>query len=136
MSEIVIENIDIYNETKETVTENMVTVFCDLKNEILGTEFELCVSILLPTNSKKINFKMRKEKYVPNTLSFLYSSVSGEIILTPEIIRSECADFDHTFPEHFLFLYIHSLLHLKSHEHGSEMEALEGKYFTKYRKSI
>ncbi len=124
------ETIDIYNETK---TQTPVLRFLELKNEILGKNFELSISILLSKNSKKINFKQRKQKYIPNTLSFLYTENSGEIILTPEIVESEAKDFEHSYSEHFLFLYIHSLLHLKKLDHGTPMEKLEEKYFKKFK---
>jgi len=61
-------NIELYNETK---TEIPLFDFLKIKNEILGKNFELSISILLGKNSKKINFKQRKQKYIPNTLSFL-----------------------------------------------------------------
>lgn len=125
-------NIEIYNETK-IPTPNFN--FLKLKKEILGEDFELSISVLLPENSKKINWKMRRQKYFPNTLSFLYTQKSGEIILTPEIIKKEMKDFGHTYEEHFLFLTIHSLLHLKTFDHGSEMEKLEQKYFKKFKNS-
>lgn len=128
--------LEIYNETKiETPNIN----FLKIKNEILGENFELNISLLLGKNSKQINFKQRKQKYIPNTLSFKYSSNSGEIIFTPEIINSESYAFLSTFrkggqkyPEKFLYLYIHSLLHLRNLDHGQEMEDLEVNYLERF----
>ncbi len=125
-------NLEIYNETNSQIPNLRIL---DLKNEILGKDFSLSVSLLLPKNSKKINFKQRKQKYVPNTLSFLYTDSSGEVIMTPEVIQSERKDFDHTYEEHFLYLLVHSILHLKGHLHGEEMEKAEKKYWKKYKNS-
>lgn len=125
------ENLEIYNETN---TQTPDLDFLGLKNEILGEGFSLSLSILKGVNSKKVNKKQRNKTYTPNTLSFLYSADSGEIIITPEIVEKEMFDFDHTYEEHFLFLFIHSLLHLKGHDHGEDMEKLEQKYLKKYTK--
>jgi len=126
-------HLEIYNETNSQIPNLRIL---DLKNEILGKKFELSISLLNPVNSKKINFKQRKQKYVPNTLSFLYNKTSGEIIMTPEVIPSEMKDFDHTFDEHFLYLLIHSMLHLTGLDHGMTMDTKEEKIFKKYQKDL
>jgi rRNA maturation RNase YbeY len=128
-------NLEIYNETKIPIPKYD---FENLKKEILGDDFELQISILKSKNSEKINKKQRKQNYVPNTLSFKYSQKSGEIILTPEVIDSE--DYEvagkiiSSFSEKFLYLSIHSMLHLTNLDHSSKMEKLEDKYFKKYSK--
>lgn len=126
--------LEIYNETKTHIPDMR---FLDVKNDILGKKFELTLSILLSKNSKKINKKQRKKDYVPNTLSFLYSDNSGEIVMTPEVIEKESYEIDGmlltTFEDKLLFLFIHSTLHLKNHDHGDVMEKLEVKYFKKYK---
>jgi rRNA maturation RNase YbeY len=128
-------NLEIFNETN---TETPEINFLELKNKILGENFDLTISFLLPKNSQKINKKQRKQSYVPNTLSFKYSPTSGEIIMTPEIIEGE----DYTladenivlYTEKILYLTIHSMLHLTDLDHGDEMERLEVKYFKLYSK--
>ncbi len=125
--------LEIYNETN---TETPNINFLELKNEILGKNFELTVSILNGKNSQKINKKQRKKDYTPNTLSFKYSNNSGEIIFTPEIISKEDYETESGlltgYKEKFLYLTIHSILHLKDYDHSKEMEKLEEKYFQKY----
>ena len=128
-------NLEIFNETN---TETPEINFLELKNKILGDNFDLTISFLLPKNSQKINKRQRKQSYVPNTLSFKYSPTSGEIIMTPEIIEGE----DYTladenivlYTEKILYLTIHSMLHLTDLDHGEEMERLEVKYFKLYCK--
>jgi ssRNA-specific RNase YbeY (16S rRNA maturation enzyme) len=126
-------NLEIFNETNiETPNIN----FLELKKDILGESFDLTISILLPKNSLKINKKQRKQSYVPNTLSFKYSENSGEIVMTPEVIDSEDYEIDgeilSDFKQKFLYLSIHSMLHMKDLDHSLEMEKLESKYFKKY----
>ena len=126
-------NLEIYNETN---TETPNINFLDLKNEILGHDFELTISILNGKNSQKINKKQRKQNYIPNTLSFKYTDKSGEIVFTPEIIDSEDYEIQSgvltDFRDKFLYLTIHSMLHLNDLDHSEEMENQEEKYFQKF----
>lgn len=123
-------NLEIYNETN---TETPDINFFELRNKILGNYFDLTISILNPKNSQKINKKQRKMDYVPNTLSFKYSPTSGEIVMTPEVIDSEDYALENKvledYNEKFLYLTIHSMLHLTDLDHSEEMEELEEKYF-------
>ncbi len=128
--------LDIFNETNTQIPDLRIL---DLKNAILGEHFELQISLLLPKNSKKINKKQRKKDYVPNTLSFKYSSNSGEIVMTPEVIEAEIYSFTKdkkeidltNFKDKFAYLLIHSMLHLTDLDHGEKMEKLEAQYLTK-----
>jgi rRNA maturation RNase YbeY len=127
-------NLEIYNETN-TDTPNFP--FEKIKDQILGKGFELQISILLPKNSQKINKKQRGQTYVPNTLSFKYSKNSGEIVLTPEVIDNEDYDIGGKiltdFEQKFLYLVIHSMIHLTDLDHGTKMEKLEEKFFKKFK---
>ncbi len=128
-------NLEIYNETdRETPEIN----FLELRNKILGPHFDLTISILNPKNSLKINKKQRKMDYVPNTLSFKYSPTSGEIVMTPTVIDDEDYAFDEEiiedFNQKFLYLTIHSMIHLTDLDHGEEMEKLEEKYYREFNK--
>jgi rRNA maturation RNase YbeY len=129
------DKLEIYNETG-TVTPNLD--FCSIKNQILGETFDLTISILNSRNSQKINKKQRKQDYVPNVLSFKYSESSGEIIFTPEVIDGENYEVDTkiltSYNEKFLYLFIHSLLHLKDLDHSKEMEEEEEFFFHKFQK--
>lgn len=128
-----LENLEIYNETKNISDSDMSFLslkFLQIKNKILGPNFELAISILDSKNSLKINKKQRKQNYIPNTLSFKYSPFSGEIVLTPDIIQKDTYDFtgEQTLLNKMIYLFIHSCLHLKNLDHGLKMEKLEEKY--------
>jgi rRNA maturation RNase YbeY len=123
-------SLEIYNETKTRINESR---FLDLRNKILGKDFDLSISILDGKNSQKINRKVRKMTYVPNTLSLKYSKTSGEVILTPEVIKKETYILANKkitkFEDKLLYLTIHSMLHLTDLDHGDKMDRLEEKYF-------
>lgn len=120
--------IEIYNETKIPLTVEFLEILETVKLKILGEKYFLSLNVLKGSNAKKLNQKIRSKDYIPNTLSFEYTKYSGEIILTPDVIKKEMANYKHTFNKHFLFLFIHSLLHLKKLKHGKKMEALEQKH--------
>ena len=123
-------NLEIYNETNSQIPKDLRIL--DLKNEILGEKYFLTLNILKGVNAKKLNIKTRGKDYIPNTLSFQYSKTSGEIVLTPVVIKKEMNEYGHDYKTHFLFLLIHSMLHLKKLDHGKKMEALEQKYLKRY----
>jgi len=118
---------EINNETKISLKP---FPFLELKNKILGAKYSLTLNILKPAAAKKLNIKTRGQTYTPNTLSLIYTKNSGEIILTPRVIKKDCKKFGHTEKQHTIFLYIHSLLHLKGLEHGDKMDKLTQKYFS------
>jgi probable rRNA maturation factor len=126
-------NIDIYEKVK-TGIKNFP--FLLLKNEILGEKYFLNISILDEKSALDLNIKTRNKDYIPNTLSFISSKTSGEIILQPNEIKRQSPTFDLSYTECFLFMYIHSLLHLKNLDHGEKMDKLEQKYFKKFLKMI
>ncbi len=106
--------------------------FAKIKEAILGKKYELSLLICADNLAQKINKKHRNKSYIPNTLSFIYSEKSGEIILNARQIEREAKSFGHSVQEHFIFLFIHSLLHLKGFEHSKKMEEAEDKYFKKF----
>lgn len=97
-------------------------------SEILGERYELSLVICGDTLIRNLNKKHRGKDRPTNVLSFPLDRQHGEIFLDWPCIIREAPNFDRTVPEHALDLFIHGLLHLKGHDHGSRMESLE-KYF-------
>ena len=102
--------------------------FCKIKEKILGKKYELSVLICGDKLSQKLNKSFRNKNYIPNTLSFPYNKSSGEIILNPRKAKKEAGAFGHDFKTHLIFLFIHSLLHLKGMTHSYKMEKEEEKW--------
>ncbi len=118
-------SIEIYNETKWQIN---TLPFLAIKNKILGKKFNLSVSILNPKNAQKVNKKIRKKTYTPNTLSFKYSNTSGEIVLCPEVFTKENYGVGSKFENKIIYLFIHSCIHLLDLDHGPKMDELEEKF--------
>lgn len=106
--------------------------FLELKNDILGEEFDLSVHFVDSKTAQKLNKQHRRKDYVPNTLSFPYSKTSGEIFLQLETIFSQAPEFEMSEQNYLVYIYIHSLLHILGLDHGPKMEQLEEKYLQKY----
>ncbi|MBU3925909.1 rRNA maturation RNase YbeY [Patescibacteria group bacterium] len=96
----------------------------ELKNEILGENFNL--SLVYATNRliRKLNKIYRKKDKPTTVLSFPLSKKDGEIFLNLALIKKEKINLD--------YLFIHSLLHLKGFRHGVKMEKKEKSIFKKF----
>lgn len=95
-----------------------------IKNGILGKEYDL--SLVFADNSlmKKINRQYRKKNKIANTLSFVFDKHAGEIFLNNNRRKLK---------NELLFLYIHSLLHLKGCRHNEEMREKESVYLNRFK---
>ena len=123
----------VKNTTKQKIPK---IDFESIKNDILGKDYELSLLFCGDRLSQKLNKQYRNKNYVPNTLSFPYSKNEGEIIINPRKAKKEAKDFGHKADEHILFLFVHSLLHLKGMTHSEKMEELEDELFEKYRREF
>jgi probable rRNA maturation factor len=106
-----------------------------IKNDILGTHYQLSLLLVGTKRATVINQQSRNKTYAPNVLSFPYDSHCGEIVMCPRIAAREAYPYGMTKDGYFGFLYIHGLLHLQGHDHGDVMERLEKKYVKKYQLS-
>ncbi|OGG66017.1 rRNA maturation RNase YbeY [Candidatus Kaiserbacteria bacterium RIFCSPLOWO2_02_FULL_45_11b] len=104
----------------------------EMKDAILGKKYELSVAFVGTARAQKLNVAYRQKTYVPNVLSFPLDDAHGEIYLCPEIAYPEAKDFNLTKDGYIAFLFIHGLLHLKGHDHGATMEALEQRYMKRF----
>ncbi len=106
--------------------------FVQIKEEILGKNYNLSIAFVANKQSQELNRKYRKKDKPTNILSFTLGKSNGELILCPSVIKKESKNFDRNFREFIGFLVIHGMLHLKGFEHSSKMEEAEKKYDQKY----
>ena len=123
------ENISIINKTKDAVPR---IPFPQIKNDILGADYTLSVAYVGEKKSRELNSTYRSKDKSTNVLSFSLSKNSGELVLCPKVIKRENKNFDKTYPQFFLFLVIHGMLHLKGYAHSSRMDRAEKLYCKKY----
>jgi probable rRNA maturation factor len=104
----------------------------EIKNAILGKNYELSLTFVGTKRAQKLNVDYRKKNYVPNVLSFPLSDDCGEIFICPEIAYKEAWEFNLSKNGYIAFLFIHGLLHLKGYDHGVKMEELEKRFMKRF----
>jgi len=106
--------------------------FSDVKNHILGKNFELSLAFVDLATMKKLSVEYKGDDTHTNILTFPLSKQEAEIVMNLQTVRSAAKHFGMTYQEHLLFLFIHGCLHLKGYKHGPEMETLEEKLLQKF----
>ncbi|MFZ2523081.1 MAG: rRNA maturation RNase YbeY [Minisyncoccia bacterium] len=120
-------SVDKFNITNKTRSRVPSVPFVKIKDEVLGKKYNLSLVFIGKRRSKKLNFTHRGKDKATNILSFTLDKSSGEIFITPEVLRKEMKKFGRKYDNFVAFLFIHGLLHLKGFEHGSRMESEESK---------
>lgn len=103
-----------------------------MKDDILGREYRLSLVFVGATRARALNENYRGKTYVPNVLSFPLDTETGEIYICPQVAKREAKKFSLSVPGYIGYLFIHGLYHLKGHDHGDTMDALEAKAVKKY----
>ncbi len=103
-----------------------------MKNEVLGTDYELSLVFASKTVLKNLNGTYRGKNEPTDILSFPLSDSEGEIYINLEEARKESKKFNREFKNFIGFLFIHGLTHLKGFVHGSTMERQEIKFRKKF----
>ena len=93
-----------------------------IKNRIVGTGYELSVTINGDALARRLNKKHRGKTYAANVLSFPLSKTEGEMFLNVRKAAREAKSQGVTVQYWLIYLYIHGLLHLKGFNHGGAME--------------
>lgn len=125
------------------------TLFSNITKDVLSRfenfkqveQFE--VSILLTDNDEmlRLNSEFRKKENVTNVLSFTDVKIDsnrvlefqpnldymylGDIAFGYQVIMNESIEQDKTFENHFIHLFVHSILHLIGFDHKKTKEAKE-----------
>ncbi len=106
--------------------------FVSAKEAILGKNYELSIVFVGAKKSHALNLQYRGKDKPTNVLSFPNSKTSGELIFCLSQVRKDAPDFEQSYEEFLVFLFIHGLLHLKGFDHGSRMESEERKFLKKF----
>ena len=100
-----------------------------MKDKVLGSSYELSVVFCGTKRIRTLNRIYRQKDKATDILSFPLTKNSGEIFICLEKVKSKARQFDRPLQNHFIFLVIHGLLHLKGMVHGSRMESKEKEFF-------
>jgi probable rRNA maturation factor len=101
--------------------------FLEMKNQVMGKNYELSLVFIGEKRSRKLNQEYRQKDKSGNVLSFPLDKKTGEIFICPVRARREMKSFGRKYDNFIGFLFIHGLCHLKGMDHGSTMEKAEEK---------
>ena len=99
--------------------------FLLIKEKLIGKKYDLTVIFCTPEESRLRNKTYRDKDYPTNILSFPLSDTEGEIYISLSTARRDAKKFEMSYRKFLHLLFIHGVLHLKGHDHGSTMEELE-----------
>ena len=114
--------VSIINKTDGKLTR---LPFLMLKERVLGKKYDLSIAFVGDSESRRLNYALRKKNKPANILSFPLSKSSGEILIAQNCARREAPRYGMREPEFLAHLFIHGLLHLKGLPHGARMESEE-----------
>lgn len=103
-----------------------------IKEAVLGKKYVLSVVFVGNKTSRRLNLTYRNKDKATNVLSFSLSKDSGEIYIDLAKAKKELGLFETNYKKHIAHLFIHGLLHLKGHDHGSTMENKELQYMKRF----
>jgi rRNA maturation RNase YbeY len=106
----------------------MDRTFIEIKNKILGKDYDLSWAFISPKKIQKLNLEYREIDKPTDILSFPLSKKEGEIYICKSETRRMAKDFDRSYENFIYFLFIHGCVHLKGYDHGSTMERIEAKF--------
>lgn len=101
--------------------------FAKIAEAVLGKEYDCSLVIVNSKKSQELNSTYRGKNTPTNILSFPLDENEGEIFLDLKKAREDARNFDRSYSNFIGFLFIHGLLHLKGHDHGTKMENAEKK---------
>ena len=118
------------SSTQKSTPKNDWVLFDTIKNKVLGNSYELSLTFIGTKRMRDLNKTHREKDYTTDVLSFPLDDLGeksqmGEVFINLEVANKKSKDFDRTPKNYLVFLFIHSLFHLKGYDHGDKMEKKE-----------
>tara|TARA_B100000745_G_C20154618_1_gene395635 strand:+ start:4769 stop:5149 length:381 start_codon:yes stop_codon:yes gene_type:complete len=107
-------------------------LYKEIKNDILGKDFDLSLVFVGDMLATRLNIERRKKGYTPNILTFPLTEKSGEMFINLREAKRQAKQYGISYTKWTLQLFIHGLLHLEGMDHGATMETKEQKLVRKY----
>ena len=120
------------SSTIQKTPKNDWVLFDAIKNKVLGKNYELSLTFIGKERMRTLNRTHREKDYTTDVLSFPLDDLGpkseiGEVFINIDKADKKSKDFDRTPKNYLVFLFIHSLFHLKGLDHGDKMEKEEMK---------
>ncbi len=117
--------------------KNLVNTLQQVLDDLGKREAELLIRLVGRDEIQSLNKAYRHQDKPTNVLSFpsdlpkeIEEVILGDVVICPEIVRTEAKSQNKTFSHHLLHIAIHGTLHLLGYDHlqptdAKTMEALE-----------
>jgi len=119
------EKFSIIKKTKDNLPR---LSFVDMKEKVLGKDYDLSLVFIDEKEIHELNKKHRNVDSATDILSFPLDKKSGEIFICITKTKEMAKEFDRSYENFLAFLFIHGLVHLLGFDHGDKMEKEEKKY--------
>lgn len=119
------EHFTLINSTKAKLPR---LAFAQMKEAVLGTDYELSLMIVNEGKMCELNKEFRNINSPTDILSFPFSDTEGEMYINLEETKKEAAKFNREYENFLGYLFIHGLVHLKGFDHSEKMEEEEIKF--------
>lgn len=132
--EILIDNQDeaikISDDMEKLISDSLIT---GLEHLGYGIDYEISITIVDEEEIRQLNNEYRSVDKVTDVLSFpLYekfdipeSGMLGDIVICSQRVKEQAEEFGHSEEREFIYLSIHSLLHLLGFDHIEEDDRIE-----------
>jgi probable rRNA maturation factor len=107
--------------------------FENIKNDVLGREFDLSLVFVGDKRSRSLNKKFLGKDKSTNVLAFPLGKNAGEIFVNLREVERSYKKFSMGKKEFCAYLVVHGMLHLKGYAHGSRMEGVEKKVLKTFK---
>jgi probable rRNA maturation factor len=93
-----------------------------------GTDREIGVSVVGPTESRRLNAQYRGKDKPTNVLSFPVPQLPvkgplGDLVICPQVLRTEAREQKKSLRAHWAHLVVHGSLHLIGYDHEIDADA-------------
>lgn len=97
---------------------------------------EISLSVVEPDEIRSINAQFRDKDSVTDVLSFpQFDDLNdiendeeiclGDVVICDEVAHSQAEEYGHSYEREFVYLFVHSMLHLLGYDHMEEDEKAE-----------
>ncbi len=127
-------NFTVLRETKGGLPN---LPFISFKEQILGRKYDLSLVFVGTKKATELYTQFKNKNHPLDILSFPLDPETGEIIMCLSQLRAHAKQYNRSFTDHIMFMFIHGCLHLSGHTHYNDvdhalMEIEENKYFSIY----
>ena len=131
--------MNIYLEEGQALEESLLekmyaaATFLFEKEGVYAERAEVSLTLVEPEEIREINAEYRNVDSVTDVLSFpQYEGVEdmpedgelilGDVVICVERAKEQAEEFGHSYEREFVYLFVHSLLHLLGYDHMEEDE--------------